>query len=106
MNKLHYSPEALRDLNEIWEYIFGELENPTAAENTVNTILEAIDKLQDFSGVGSLLSSVVELESDYRFLVCGNYLAFYRVVGSNVYIDRVLYGRRDYLRILFDKSME
>ncbi len=102
MNKLHYSPEALRDLDEI----FSELENPSAAENIINTILEAVDKLQDFSMLGSLLSSVTELESDYRFLVCGNYLVFYRVVGSNVYIDRVLYGRRDYLRSLFNKNME
>lgn len=26
---------------------------------------------------------------------------FYRSIGQDVYIDRVLYGRRDYLRILF-----
>ena len=28
-------------------------------------------------------------------------MVFYRVNGQDVYIDRVLYGRRDYLRILF-----
>ena len=26
---------------------------------------------------------------------------FYRIYGKDVYIDRVLYGRRDYMRILF-----
>lgn len=31
----------------------------------------------------------------------GNYLTFYRAYGSDVYIDRVLYGRSNYLRILF-----
>ena len=31
----------------------------------------------------------------------GNYLTFYRVNGNEVYVDRILYGRRDYLRILF-----
>lgn len=44
----------------------------------------------------------MSIESDYRFLVSGNYLIFYRAYGAEVYIDRVLYGRRDYLRILFD----
>lgn len=100
-NNIHYSPEALNDLDEIWEYIFSELCNPQAAENTVNNIMDAVDKLEDFAEIGAPLSSVTDIESDYRFLVSGNYMAFYRVLGQEVYIDRVLYGRRDYLRILF-----
>lgn len=101
MNKLYYSPEALDDLDEIWEYIFEDLQNPSAAPNTVDGIVDIIEKLQDFSEMGPPLSSVTEVEGDYRFFVCGNYLAFYRVKGEDVYIDRILYGRRDYLRILF-----
>ncbi|MDQ7093596.1 type II toxin-antitoxin system RelE/ParE family toxin [Desulfosporosinus sp. PR] len=31
MNKLRYSPEALKDLDEIWAYIYAELQNPDAA---------------------------------------------------------------------------
>ena len=106
MNKLYYSPEALNDLDEIWEYIFEDLQNPTAAQNTVNGILNSIERLQDFSEIGPSLSSVTEVESDYRFLVCGNYLTFYRVKGEDAYIDRILYGRRDYLRILFGNPFE
>ena len=41
-----------------------------------------------------------------RFLVIGKYLAFYRIVENEVYIDRILYGGRDYLRILFDDLTE
>ncbi len=106
MNKMYYSPEALNDLDEIWKYIFEDLQNPTAAQNTVNGILDSIKKLRDFSEIGPPLSSVTEVESDYRFLACGNYLTFYRVKGEEVYIDRVLYGRRDYLRILFGSLPE
>ena len=102
MNILHYSPESLSDLDEIWKYIFEDLQNPSAAQNTVDGILNSIKKLQDFSEMGPPLSSVTEVESDYRFLVCGNYLTFYRVKGKNVHIDRILYGRRDYLHVLFD----
>ena len=100
-NKIHYSPEAQNDLDEIWDYIFSELCNPSAAENTVNNIMDAIDRLEDFSEIGPPLSAVTDVESDYRFLVSGNYMVFYRINGCNVYIDRVLYGRRNYLRILF-----
>ncbi len=100
-NSIHYSPKAQNDLDEIWEYISFELCNPQAAENTVNKIMDTVDKLESFSETGALLSSVIDIESDYRFLTCGNYMVFYRVNEQDVYIDRVLYGRRDYLRILF-----
>lgn len=100
-NNIHYSSEAQSDLDEIWEYIFSELCNPQAAENIVNNIMDAIDKLEDFSEIGAPLSSVTDVESDYHFLISGNYMVFYRVIGHDVYIDRVLYGKRDYLRILF-----
>lgn len=100
-NKLHYAPEALRDLDDIWEYITLELNSPAAAKRTIGRILDAADRLEEFAEAGAPLRSVTDVESGYRFLVCGNYLAFYRVKGNDVFIDRVLYGRRDYLRILF-----
>ncbi len=101
MNKLLYSPEALNDLDEIWTYINNELQNPAAAQKIVLDILDTIEKLQDFSELGPRLSSITEFESDYRFLVSGKYIVFYRVMGLDVHIDRVLYGRRNYINIIF-----
>lgn len=106
MNDLRYSPEALNDLDEIWTYIFEELQNPTAAQKTVDGILDTTEMLKEFPEMGPELSSVTDVESGYRVLVCGNYLAFYRVTGAEVSIDRILYGRRDYLRILLGKLSE
>ena len=106
MIKLYYSPEAMRDLDEIWNYIFEDLNNPAAARNTVEGIMDSIDKLKEFSAIGPSLTVITEFESDYRFLVCGNYLAFYRVSESEVSIDRILYGGRDYLQILFGNPSE
>lgn len=100
-NSIHYSREARNDLDEIWEYITFELCNPQAAESTVNKIMDAVDELENFSETGASLSSVTDIENDYRFLTSGKYMVFYRVNGQDVYIDRVLYGRRDYLRMLF-----
>ena len=67
----------------------------------VNRIMDDVDHLENHAELGALLSSIADVESDYRFLERGSYLTFYRVQGSDVYVDRVLYGRRDYLRILF-----
>lgn len=100
-NNIHYSPEAQNDLDEIWEYISVELCNPQVANNTINKIMNIVDELENFSKIGVPLSSVIDIENDYRFLTSGNYMVFYRLNGQNVYIDRVLYGKRDYLRILF-----
>ena len=105
-NKLHYAREALRDLDEIWDHIVYVLSNPAAAERTVSKIVDSIELLSDFADMGAPLNSVADVESDYRFLVCGNYLAFYRAVGDDVYIDRILFGRRNYMRILFGDVVE
>ena len=101
MNKLNISPEASNDLKEIKQYISEELENETAADNTVRKIIERIRQLEEHALIGAPLDSVVDVKSDYRYLVCGSYLVFYRAYKTDVYIDRVLYGRRDYMPVLF-----
>ncbi|MDR0963102.1 MAG: type II toxin-antitoxin system RelE/ParE family toxin [Clostridium sp.] len=102
--KIKYSPESLNDLDAIWEYIFIELANPDAADHVINSIMEAISNLETFPEMGAPLSSVTDIESDYRFISSGGYLIFYRSEDKNVYIDRILYGKRDYLSILFPEK--
>ncbi len=106
MNNLHVSPTAQNDLAEIKAYITEELDNPDAALSILRKITKSIRVLQEYAFAGAPLSSAANVESDYRFLVSGNYLTFYRVSGSEVYVDRILYGRRDYLHILFGDALE
>lgn len=100
-NKIHYSPESRRDLDDIWDYIVSELQNRSAAEHVVDRIMDAVDQLKNFAEMETLLSSIADVGTDYRFLVSGNYMVFYRVQDSDVHIDRVLYGRIDYMSALF-----
>lgn len=106
MNTLHFSVLAQADLTEIKEYITEDLENPIAATSTIRKIMGQIRILSGQAFIGTPLSAVTDIESDYRFLVSGSYLIFYRAYGTEVFIDRVLYGRRDYLRILFEELPE
>ncbi|WP_419516372.1 type II toxin-antitoxin system RelE/ParE family toxin [Hominenteromicrobium sp.] len=101
MNNLHLSAEAQNDLMEIKAYIEEDVLNPSAALTTVSRITKSWRVLQNYAHAGALLSSIADIESDYRFIVSGNYISFYRVCGNDIYIDRILYARRDYLRILF-----
>ena len=89
------TPDDMRD------YIVSELQNRSAAERVINRIIDAVDPLKNFAEMGTPLSSIADIGTDYRFLVSGNYMVFYRVQGNDIYIDRVLYGRSDYMSVLF-----
>jgi addiction module RelE/StbE family toxin len=106
MYKLKISPKAKDDLAEIKGYISQELCNPQAAVNLVSKITKKIRGLPEYPGIGAPLSSVVDIQTDYRFLVCVNYLIFYRYEDGIVFVLRILYGRRDYTRILFGSLPE
>jgi addiction module RelE/StbE family toxin len=101
VNKLNISPQAFSDLQNIEEYITKELGNPVAAQNTVSKIINAVRGLVDFPDIGAPLSSIVDLQTNYRFLVSGNYLIFYRHEDGRIFVIRILYGKRDYIRSLF-----
>jgi toxin ParE1/3/4 len=67
-------------------------------------INERIAKLAVFSNMGSVLSDeeYTIIKRGYRFVVVHPYLVFYRIIDNTVIINRILHGRRDYLRTLFD----
>ena len=101
MTEIQFSPQAISDLQEVKAYITEELYNEQAAINTIAMIMKRIRMLVDFPESGASLSSIIGFETDYLFLVCGNYTTFYRVEDTTVYIVRVLYGRRNFMQILF-----
>lgn len=106
MLNIRINPLALKDLHEIKKYITEELENPAAAINVVFSIIESYEKLKEFPLLGGELAAKINISTDFRYLVSGNYIVFYKVDSSYVSICRVLYAKRDYLTILFndDKS--
>jgi addiction module RelE/StbE family toxin len=106
MPKLRVSPEARKDLGDIQTYISEKLENPRAALNVVSAIIEKIKSLIRFPEKGTLLSSKVRFETNYRFLISGSYLIFYRYENKTIFIDRIIYAKRDYIKILFPEYKE
>ena len=106
MYNIVFSPESIKDLEEVKAYIAEELCNGQAATKTVSQILKNIRRLSKFPESGSLLSSVVGFDTHYRFLMCGNYVAFYRLGENEVRVVRILYGRRNFMQILFGEPEE
>ena len=106
MAKLIVSPMARADMREIGDYISQKLCNPDAALRMIRRFREAMSPLREFPESGAPLLAAGKQSAPYRYLVCGSYLIFYPVADDAVYIDRVLYGRRDYMAILFSDQIE
>ncbi len=97
---IQFSPKALSDLNATWEYISKELNSPVAAEKTIQGIMHALDTLKTFPKAGTPLRLPHNISSNYRFILYKDYMGFYRVSESHVFVDRILYGKQDYLKFL------
>lgn len=98
---LKVSPAALQDLKDIQQYISQSLNNPIAAKRTVQKIIKTYLQLSDSPFIGTSLNTKISIVTPYRYLVSGNYLIFYVVKDNTVEINRVIYGKRDYIKILF-----
>ena len=69
-------------------------------------ITRKIRGLSEHPGISASLSSIMDIQTDYRFLVCTNYLILYRYEDEIVFVSRILYGKRDYMHILFGNLLE
>jgi len=98
--RLCYSPQAQLDLDEIYDYFADELNNPEKGQSIVSDILSAAEKIPGratrFPPVGPLPFT----DDVYRFASAGSYLVFFREVEEIVYVDRILYKRRDFASLL------
>ena len=101
MSKVSYSPKAKQDLLDVKEYYEQDLKNPTASKKILRDITQRIRTLESFPKTGRKLSAIIDIDTDYRFIGCSGYLAFYRIINGNVFVVRIIHGRRDYIAMLF-----
>jgi toxin ParE1/3/4 len=96
--RVKFTPIAEDDLEQIFEYISGELSAPQAAQNLMGDLERGIMGLRDFPYRGSLVLDGLLKSKGYRKLVIHRYLVFYLIDEDEkqVAIMRVLYGPRKY----------
>lgn len=89
---------AKQDLNNIYEYISQMLLAKVAASNLMDKIEKNILRLEYMPESGSVLE--MRNSNKYRKLVINKYIAIYRINKEErkVYIIRIVYGKRDYLK--------
>jgi toxin ParE1/3/4 len=83
-------PRAIRDVDEIWEWIAAD--DIRAADRLGARIAEATARLADFPASGTPRP---ELGPGVRSLVVGRYVVLYHVGPDSVDIVRVVHGARE-----------
>ncbi|WP_163100162.1 type II toxin-antitoxin system RelE/ParE family toxin [Peribacillus alkalitolerans] len=103
---IKYTPAAVDDMDELFSYISHD--NVFAAEKLLESLNTKIEDLADFPNLGSVLSEEKYslVERGFRFIVVHPYLVFYKIAGESIIIHRILHGRRDYLRELFEEFQD
>jgi addiction module RelE/StbE family toxin len=99
--KLIYSPQARVDLREIKAYIRDNLQNPTAAENVTQRILKGCALLKDNPKLGAELSRKIDRDTDLRYLVINQHIAFYKIDNDIIRVIRIRDARTNYMHIIF-----
>jgi addiction module RelE/StbE family toxin len=89
---------AQRDLEHLADYLTREA--PLRVARVLDGLLVAIAALDEAPTRGARPRDPTLRRQGYRFLVCGSYLVFYKVVRRQVRIYRVLHGSRAYRGLL------
>ena len=100
--KIGFSEKAISDLESISSYIGNSLYNQKAANGIAAGLLTEIKKLGESPFIGSPVVFKNSNVNSIRVIRYGNYGAFYRVVGDMVQVDRILYLKSDFQRVLED----
>ena len=91
MTKILYSPKSRKDLDNIFDYIHDDLNNPVAAKRTVKGILNKINELKEYPQLGPVWYLENNIDSGFRFLRYENYILFYQITKDVILIVRVLH---------------
>ena len=89
---------AWRELEEIAD-IHLALVGAKSAKSIPDKILDDIDRLRISPYLGKACEEQLLAIDNYRRLVSGKYLCFYRIIGRKVYIYHIVNSKRDYPKL-------
>ena len=100
--KIRIMKPAQDEMREIIKYIAEDLQNPDAAIQRILLIDKAIQSLKEKPARFSLVRDDYLASKGYRLIVVKTHLVFFiiREDVKVVSVMRILYGRRDWMRIL------
>lgn len=100
MSQIVFAPEALKDIEEIKDYLLGQFGERTADSN-IRKVIKEIRTLESFPLKGSGIWERYGIDSEYRYIYTNKNYVFYRNDGNIVRVIRILDARRDFINIIF-----
>lgn len=100
--RVDISEPAENDFLDIVRYITSQLSAPISAASMIEIFEEAIESLSHMPRRYPFVADERLTQMGYRKLSLKNYIIFYSINEKDkvVNIERILYGRRNWLRIL------
>ncbi len=100
--RVDVSELAENDLRDIVQYISSQLSAPISALKMMELLEEAMAGLSEMPHRCPVVTDERLVQMGYRRLTVKNYVVFFSIDEKNQLVDveRILYGRRDWLRIL------
>lgn len=100
--RVDISEPAESDLDDVIRYISSQLSVPLTALHLMELLEEAMESLSDMPQRYPFIEDEHLAHMGYRKLPVKNYIVFFSIDEKNkvVDIERILYGRRDWLRFL------
>ena len=97
MMKLRINPIVAEDLKNIKEHIAED--NEEMAVKTIQEIYARIENIQQFPYMGADLTKRVSFRTDYKYVICENYVVLYKIGKEYVEIYRVVNRYQDITKI-------
>lgn len=101
--KIDIRPEAWAEISRIADMHLS-LVGPASAKKITDQLLDDIELLASQPYMGMECQEYLLKPDQYRRLVSGVYLCFYRVIGSTVVIYHIVDGRTNYVRLFKQDS--
>lgn len=103
MKKLEYSQVVRRKLKALKVRLTDEF-GSEAARKALKKITDAARGLEDFAEKGVSVSSLYDIDCDYRYLYAGHNYLFYRIEKDRIIIVEMFDEREDFIYKLFGIS--
>ncbi len=86
-----WSPEALDDVDHLWDY-YADIAGRATADRIVREVAKVVKTIEDFPSAGRVRD---EIRAGLRSLAATPQVVFYRLSNGRPEIVRVLDGRQD-----------
>ncbi|MBR1692712.1 MAG: hypothetical protein IJ711_08060 [Lachnospiraceae bacterium] len=103
MKKVEYSQIVRRKLRALKLRLTKEF-GKNVSTKSLKQITDAVRRLEYFEEQGVLISSMYDIDCDYRYLYVGHNYLFYRIEENKIIIAEMFDDREDFIYKLFGIS--